>query len=111
MHPIRELPRRRPRAWLLGMRVPLTRGRRGPARLQEHSPRQLAAVIGFALAAGAALEFFLDPRSGKRRRHLARDRTRAAWRRRARRAGPLLRASGWILCKHSAVLAGPRPST
>ena len=27
------------------------------------------------------------------------------------RAGPLLRASGWILCKHSAVLAGPRPSS
>lgn len=84
MHPFRELPRRRPRARLLGMHVPLRRGRRGPACLQEYSPRQLAAVIGVALAAGAALEFFLDPRSGKRRRHLARDRTRAALRRRAR---------------------------
>lgn len=91
MHPFRELPRRRPRARLLGMHVPLRRGRRGPACLQEYSPRQLAAVIGVALAAGAALEFFLDPRSGKRRRHLARDRTRAALRRRAhgRAPGPL----------------------
>jgi osmotically-inducible protein OsmY len=38
-----------------------------------------------ALAAGAALEFFLDPRNGKRRRHLVRDRTTAAFRRRARK--------------------------
>ena len=38
-----------------------------------------------AFAAGVALEFFLDPRSGKRRRHLVRDRTRATLRRRARR--------------------------
>jgi osmotically-inducible protein OsmY len=46
---------------------------------------ELAAVAAFALAAGAALEFFLDRRSGKRRRHLVRDRTRAAFRRRARK--------------------------
>jgi hypothetical protein len=64
------------------MRHPL---RRGPARLQERSARELAAVAAFALAAGAAVEFFLDPPSGKRRRHLVRDRTRAAFRRRARR--------------------------
>ena len=35
--------------------------------------------------AGVALQFFLDARSGKRRRHLVRDRTTAAFRRRARR--------------------------
>jgi hypothetical protein len=85
MHPFRELPRWRPRAWLLGPRSSLRRGRRGPARLPEGSARELAAVVAFALAAGAALEFFLDPRNGKRRRHLVRDRTTAAFRRRARR--------------------------
>jgi BON domain len=58
--------------------------RRDPGRLHKRSARDLAAVAASALAAGAALEFFLDPRSGKRRRHLARDRTRAACRRRAR---------------------------
>jgi osmotically-inducible protein OsmY len=66
------------------MRLSLTRGRRGLARLQGRSARELAAVAAFALAAGAALEFFLDTRSGKRRRHHARDRTMAAFRRRAR---------------------------
>jgi osmotically-inducible protein OsmY len=45
--------------------------------------RELATVAA-ALAAGVELEFFLDPRSGKRRRHLVRDRTTAAFRRRAR---------------------------
>jgi BON domain len=85
MHPLRELPRRPPRAWLRGPGVPLRRDRRGPARLQDRSVPELAAVAAFALAAGAALEFFLDRRSGKRRRHLVRDRTRAAFRRRARK--------------------------
>jgi hypothetical protein len=64
------------------MRHPL---KRGPARPHERSVRELAAVAAFAVAVGAALEFFLDPRSGKRRRHLVRDRTRAACRHRARR--------------------------
>jgi hyperosmotically inducible periplasmic protein len=85
MHPLRELPRRRPRARSLGMRLLLRPGRRGPPRLRERSAPERAAVAAFALAAGAALEFFLDPRSGKRRRHLVRDRTKAAFRRRARR--------------------------
>jgi hypothetical protein len=85
MHPFREHARRRPRAWLLWTRPPLKRDRRGPARLRERSVRELATVAAPALAAGVALEFFLDPRSGKRRRHLVRDRTTAAFRRRARR--------------------------
>jgi hypothetical protein len=84
MHPFRELPRRRPRAWSPGIHVPMRRDRRGPARGQDRSAHELGAVAALALAAGAALEFFLDPRSGKRRRHLVRDRTRAAFRRRAR---------------------------
>jgi hypothetical protein len=46
--------------------------------------RELATVAAPALAAGVALEYFLDPRSGPRRRHLVRDRMTAAVRRRAR---------------------------
>ena len=85
MHPFRELPRRRPRDRLLGMRIPMRRNRRGPGRLQDRSAHELAAVAASALAAGAALEFFLDPRSGKRRRHSVRDRTGATFRRQARK--------------------------
>ena len=85
MRPFRELSRLRPRVWLLGMRLLLRRSRRDPGRLRRRSARELAAVAASALAAGAALEFFFDPRSGKRRRHLVRDRTTAAFRRRARK--------------------------
>ena len=85
MRPFRELARLRPHVWLLGMRILLSRSRRDPGRLRQRSARELAAVAASALAAGAALEFFFDPRSGKRRRHLVRDRTTAAFRRRARK--------------------------
>ena len=85
MRPFRELSRLRPRVWLLGMRILLRRSRRERGRLRRRSARELAAVAASALAAGAALEFFFDPRSGKRRRHLVRDRTTAAFRRRARK--------------------------
>lgn len=85
MHPIRGFPRPRPRAWLQATRASPGRGHRGPARPPERSARELAAVSALALAAGAALEFFLDPRNGKRRRHLVRDRTTAAFRRQARK--------------------------
>ena len=85
MRPFRELSRLRPRVWLLGMRLLLRRSRRDPGRLRRRSARELAAVAASALAAGAVLEFFFDPRSGKRRRHLVRDRTTAAFRRRARK--------------------------
>lgn len=85
MRPFRELSRLPPRVWLLGMRLLLRRSRRDPGRLRRRSARELAAVAASALAAGAALEFFFDPRSGKRRRHLVRDRTTAAFRRRARK--------------------------
>jgi hypothetical protein len=82
MRPFHELPRQRPRAWLARMRQPLQRGR---ARVPDRSARGLAGVAASALAAGAALEFFLDPRSGKRRQHLVRDRATAALRQRVRR--------------------------
>ena len=85
MRPFRELSRLRPLVWLLGMRILLSRSRRDPGRLRQRSARELAAVAASALAAGAVLEFFFDPRSGKRRRHLVRDRTTAAFRRRARK--------------------------
>jgi osmotically-inducible protein OsmY len=59
--------------------------RRRPQRLRKRSARELATVAAPALAAGVALEYFLDPRSGQRRRHVVRDRVTAALRRRARR--------------------------
>jgi hypothetical protein len=82
MHRLRELPGRRSdrlRGISLGAR------RVTPARGRPGSPRRLAAIAVVALAVGAALEFFFDPRSGRRRRNLVRDRTRGAIRRRRRR--------------------------
>src|SRR5207248_11618741 len=45
---------------------------------------RLGVTAGSALLCGATLEFFLDPRSGKRRRRLVVDQTRGAVRRRKR---------------------------
>ena len=47
----------------------------------QHATRAAA-----LLAAGAAAEYFLDPESGRRRRHLAHDRSLAMLRRRSREA-------------------------
>jgi hypothetical protein len=67
VHRFREHARRRPRAlWLWTRRSP-KRGGRGPARLRERSARELATVAAAALAAGVALEFFIDPRGGDAR--------------------------------------------
>jgi hypothetical protein len=57
---------------------------RRSARSHKPSAGQLATVAASSLAAGAALEFFLDPRNGRRRRRLVRDRVKATLRRRAR---------------------------
>jgi hypothetical protein len=54
------------------------------ARPRELSPPPLLAVAAAAFVAGATLEFFLDPRNGRRRRRLVRDRSRGAMRRRTR---------------------------
>jgi osmotically-inducible protein OsmY len=53
--------------------------------------------VAFALAIGAALAFFLDPRAGRRRRHVARDRAVASARRalrQVRRTARHARADG-----------------
>ena len=47
---------------------------------------QRATRAAALLAAGAAAEYFLDPESGRRRRHLAHDRSLAMLRRRSREA-------------------------
>jgi BON domain len=83
---LREFARDRSRAparrVLMGVAVRrLTRA--APAR--AHSTRRWVATTAGALALGIALEFFFDPRSGKRRRSLVRDRARGAVRRRRRR--------------------------
>ena len=85
MHRFRKHGPRRLHVLLLLTRLFLKHERRRPARRRERSARELAEVAVPAFAAGVALEFFLDPRSGKRRRHLVRDRARAAFHRRARR--------------------------
>lgn len=85
MRPFREHAREWSRAWLPRARRSLKRSRRASRRVTEPSARELAAVAALGLAAGVVLEFFLDRRSGRRRRHLARDRATAAFRRGARR--------------------------
>lgn len=85
MHLLRKPARQRRFASLPTLRPSLRYRRRGPTHLGERSARELATVAAPAFAAGMALEFFLDSRSGKNRRHLVRDRTTAALRRRARR--------------------------
>jgi predicted exporter len=60
---------------------------RRPARTRKRFAGQLATVAATGLAAGVALEFFLDPRNGRQRRRLVRDRVRAALRRGARDVG------------------------
>jgi hypothetical protein len=83
MRPSREHAREWSRAWLPRARPSLKRSRRASHRVTEHSARELAAVAALGLAAGVVLECFVDPRSGRRRRHLARDRATAAFRLRA----------------------------
>ena len=55
------------------------RGARGPVFA-------VLAVAACSLAVGALLEYFLDPKAGRRRRHVARDRARSRLRRGERRA-------------------------
>jgi hypothetical protein len=65
-------------------RQALQRGRRGVHR--DSAPAMLIAVAAGGLALGAVLEYFLDPRAGRRRRHTARDRALSRLRRGERRA-------------------------
>jgi hypothetical protein len=60
------------------------RGRRGVDR--GSTPALLGAVAAGGLAAGVLLEYFLDPRAGRRRRHTTRDRALSRLRRGERRA-------------------------
>ena len=82
MSRLRRHARRRPSAPV--PRVLFVGEQRRSARSHKPSAGQLATVAASSLAAGAALEFFLDPRSGGRRRRLVRDRVKATLRRRAR---------------------------
>jgi len=60
------------------------RGRRAAKRRASPSVPAAAAAGGIAL--GALLEYFLDPKAGRRRRHTARDRALSRMRRGERRA-------------------------
>ena len=79
---LRQHAGRRPSA--LVPRVLFVGEHRRPARSRKRFAGQLATVAASALTAGVALEFFLDPRNGRRRRRLVRDRVKATLRRRAR---------------------------
>ena len=67
-----------------------TQAWQGARRLADaatgESPRTRRTPLLLAAAAGAAVEFFVDPQDGKRRRHVARDRGMAILRRRGRDA-------------------------
>ena len=61
--------------------------RRGRRRVDHRSaPAMLSAAAAGGLALGAVLEYFLDPRAGRRRRHTLRDRVLSRLRRGERRA-------------------------
>src|SRR5688572_12375374 len=64
--------------------APQRRGRRAADRRTRLTMPAAAAAGG--LAVGALLEYFLDPRAGRRRRHVARDRALSRLRRGERRA-------------------------
>ena len=81
MHRIRVAAAHRARLVRPGLRF---KGRRGrPVRRRALSPPTLAIALP-AMALGAALEYFLDPRSGRRRRKVLRDRARGTVHRRTR---------------------------
>ena len=60
--------------------------RRGRGRDRSPSFSILAAAAACGLAVGALVEYFLDPRAGRRRRHTVRDRALSRARRGERRA-------------------------
>jgi hypothetical protein len=56
-----------------------------PPPRERSTPVHRVPAVAAAIAAGASLEYLLDPADGKRRRHMLRDRSAAASRRLARR--------------------------
>jgi hyperosmotically inducible protein len=76
-------------AWGMRPIVARTRTRLILQRRGRSVPRPafpILAVAAGGLAVGALLEYFLDPKAGRRRRHVARDRARSRLRRGERRA-------------------------
>jgi hypothetical protein len=76
-------------AWGMRPIVGRTRARLILQRRGRSAPRPafpIVAVAAGGLAVGALLEYFLDPKAGRRRRHVARDRALSRLRRGERRA-------------------------
>jgi hypothetical protein len=63
-----------------------TRFGRRRGRSRDVSPLAIAGAAACGMASGVLLEYFLDPKAGRRRRHTARDRLIAYLRRGERRA-------------------------
>jgi hypothetical protein len=78
-------PRMRPIVAPARPRSALQRGGRRAADRRSRLTLPAAAAAG-GVAVGALLEYFLDPRAGRRRRHVARDRALSQLRRGERRA-------------------------
>ena len=106
-------PRARPGAAPARARRALQR--RGRRAADRRTPlTMLAAAAGGGLATGALLEYFLDPRAGRRRRHIARDGARSRLRRGERRAAVRARraeshAVGVVRRTINARLRQPKP--
>src|SRR5215203_4690220 len=78
--------RKQARRQLIRARVATARARAGTrAKVSAKASSASTKAVGAAGAAGLAAGYFLDPDSGKRRRHLARDRAFAVIRRGADR--------------------------
>jgi hypothetical protein len=69
---------------MLARALPMRRSRDTADRLR--APSALAAATAGGVAVGVVVEYFLDPSAGRRRRHVARDRTLSRMRRGERRA-------------------------
>lgn len=110
MSPLRPLPRWQGHATTARWRPSFSREHRHRATGQRRVVRELVTIGTPAMAAGAAVEFFFDPRTGRKRRHQLHDRATAMIRRRVRRVDRFARyhagkltglAHTTMPCRHS----------
>jgi osmotically-inducible protein OsmY len=82
-----------------------------PRPRERSTPAHRAPAVAAAIAAGAGIEYLLDPADGRRRRHVLRDRTVAASRRLARRGAQQARyAEGKAEGAVRGAMSTPRPA-
>ena len=79
-------------------------------RIRRRLARFVASLTGGGAVAGAVIAFFFDPQNGRRRRHMARDRTAAFFRRPAKRATRVARGKAILARDKAAGLTQARKS-